>query len=372
MRPDQLVGDAPARLLTFGSNVILATPDELRTKYKDKPPRNLVVVSDGTPDPVPGVLVIRSSELLPWVARKAVRLTFVPPGLKNVAAVIRGTTDDCVLVTAHYDHIGAKGSGDGDLIYNGANDNASGVAALLETARALSAKKVKPRRNIVFLAFFGEEAGLVGSRYYARKPLFALADTALQLNLEQLGRTDDSDGPRLASVTLTGFSYSNLPQMLATNTTRVKVVNPGKKADQYFERSDNEALAKLGVPAHTLSVSFEFPDYHEVSDHWEKLDYDNMALVTGFLADSVWSLASRADVPEWNAGNSAIAAYAKLRLATRPAISRAVSAPAGGSSPATRRPRLPAPSTRRSPGSGSIGTGRVNQKTSAVPASKRQ
>ena len=76
-------------------------------------------------------------------------------------------------------------------IYNGANDNASGVSALIEIARAMAAAPVKPRRSVVFIAYFGEERGLVGSRYYARHPVFPIDKTYAQVNLEQLGRTDD-------------------------------------------------------------------------------------------------------------------------------------------------------------------------------------
>ncbi len=97
-------------------------------------------------------------------------------------------------VTAHYDHIGVKAQGEGDTIFNGANDNASGISALIEIARAIARSPKRPLRSIAFIAFFGEERGLVGSRYYARNPVFPIDKTYAQINLEQLGRTDDSEG----------------------------------------------------------------------------------------------------------------------------------------------------------------------------------
>jgi len=120
--------------------------------------------------------------------------TSVPVRLRNVAGVLRGSDpslkETCVLVTAHYDHLGVRSAGDGDHIYNGANDDASGTGSVIEIAVALASLSQKPRRSIVFMTFFGEEIGLLGSKYYSRHPLFPLAKTVAQINLEHLGRTD--------------------------------------------------------------------------------------------------------------------------------------------------------------------------------------
>ena len=106
-------------------------------------------------------------------------------------------------MTAHYDHIGVRPDGDGDRIYNGANDDASGAASLMEIASALSTIEPRPRRSIAFIALFGEEEGLLGSRYYGRHPIFPLASTVADVNLEQMGRTDSNDGPKIASASFT-------------------------------------------------------------------------------------------------------------------------------------------------------------------------
>ena len=112
--------------------------------------------------------------------------------MKGRDPVLRNTY---VLVTAHYDHIGEKKDATGDTIYNGANDNASSVSALIEIARAMAVAPVKPRRSVVFMAYFGEERGFVGSRYYAAHPVFPIEKTYAQVNLEQLGRTTISKVP---------------------------------------------------------------------------------------------------------------------------------------------------------------------------------
>jgi Zn-dependent M28 family amino/carboxypeptidase len=200
-----------------------------------------------------------------------------------------------VLVTAHYDHIGEDGTAAGDRIRNGANDNASGVSGMIELARAIAGTRVKPARSVVFIGFFGEESGMVGSRYYAQNPVFPVDKTFAQVNLEQLGRTDDSEGPRVKAATVTGWDRSKLGAALATAAAPmgIRIYKHEKFSEPFFAASDNEALAKLGVPAHTVSVAYGFPDYHAVGDEAGKLDYDNMALIVRALRAGVVAVANR-------------------------------------------------------------------------------
>lgn len=240
-----------------------------------------------------------------------------PVKARNIVGVLAGSDpalkDSYVLVTAHYDHLGVRESGDGDRIYNGANDDGSGTVSVIEIASALAARP-HPKRSIVFIAFFGEERGLVGSRYYGRHPLFALAKTIAQINLEQLGRTDDSNGPEIAAATFTGFGFSDIPKTFETagKETGVKV-HDSKYSDEFFARSDNQALADLGVPAHTIAVAYDFPDYHKVSDEWDKIDYANMAKVDRMIMLGVEMLSDAAGVPRWNASNPKTEKYRKAR-----------------------------------------------------------
>jgi hypothetical protein len=229
-------------------------------------------------------------------------------GRRNVIGLLPGASrrlrDQYVLVTAHYDHVGVKKQGEGDLIYNGANDNASGVASMIEIARALSSRRVKPRRSIVFVAFYGEEDGLVGSRYYAANPPFPIEKTVAQINLEQTGRPDDLELANPKTLNITGHDLSEVASILraATAATGVRIVGRDKWSKDAFERSDNEALAKKGVPAHTLSVAYMFPDYHRVGDEPDKLDYGNMALVTDAAARGILAIANRLEPPHWYKG----------------------------------------------------------------------
>lgn len=224
-----------------------------------------------------------------------------PVKLRNVVGLLRGSDPQLkntyVLLSAHYDHLGIR---DGE-IYNGANDDASGTVAVIETAAALAAEKERPKRSIVFIALWGEELGLLGSRYYGRHPVFPVKDTVANLNLEQVGRTDDSEGPQVASVTMTGFDYSNVSDYLrkAGEQTGVRLWKHPKNSDMYFARSDNQSLADLGVPSHTLAVAFGFGDYHGKDDTWDKIDYDNMARVTRTVALALRNIANDSSKPAW-------------------------------------------------------------------------
>jgi Zn-dependent M28 family amino/carboxypeptidase len=241
--------------------------------------------------------------------------------LRNVVGLLRGADpalkDTYLLVTAHYDHDGINPRAQGDNVMNGANDDASGTASMIEIAAALAGSSQRPKRSILFMAYFGEERGLLGSRYYARNPIFPLAKTVANLNLEHMGRTDDNEGPQLKRGSFTGFDYSTLPEFLkqAGAEIGVEFFKHEKNSDSYFGRSDNQALADAGVPAHTLCVAFMFPDYHRPGDHWDKIDYDNMAVVTRAVVLGVWRLTGSAETVRWNEANPKAARYVKAAAA---------------------------------------------------------
>ena len=134
-----------------------------------------------------------------------------PIKLRNVVGLLRGSDpalkDTYVLVTGHYDHIGMSGNCE-DRIYNGANDDGSGTVSVVELASALTTLKERPKRSLVFMTVFGEEKGLLGSRYYGRHPIFPIEKTIADINLEQVGRTDSTEGPQIANASMTGFNDS--------------------------------------------------------------------------------------------------------------------------------------------------------------------
>jgi hypothetical protein len=234
--------------------------------------------------------------------------------LRNVIGLLRGSdpalSDTYLIVSAHYDHTGRKAFGEGDLIYNGANDNASGTAAMIEMAEAFARSGQRPRRSIVFLAYYGEEKGLLGARHYAANPVFPLDKTVANLNLEQLGRTDSTCGPVLRKLSLTGSKFSDVGKVLekAGRLTDVEIYEFAH-GDDFFDRSDNQALANVGVPAHTVVAAYEFPDYHGLGDQWEKLDYANMAAVTRTITMAAWLIAENEQEPMWTSGNKKAQPY---------------------------------------------------------------
>lgn len=240
-----------------------------------------------------------------------------PVRLRNIIGVLRGSDavlkDTCVLLTAHHDHLGTRPELAGDNNFNGANDNGSGTVSVIELASTLARLKQRPKRSIVFMTFFGEERGLLGSRYYGRHPVFPLDKTVANINLEQVGRTDSSEGPQLANASLTGFDYSEVGTILeaAGKLTGVRVYKHELNSDAFFARSDNQALADQGVPAHTLCTAFVYPDYHGAGDHWDKIDYANMEKVDRMVALGLVMIANNSEAPKWNEANPKTARYVK-------------------------------------------------------------
>ncbi len=240
-----------------------------------------------------------------------------PVKVRNVAGLLRGSDpalkDTYVIVSAHYDHIGVRENcpPGTDCINNGANDDGSGTVSVIEIASALSALNPRPKRSILFITFFGEELGLVGSRFYGRNPLVPLAKTVARINMEQVGRTDDSEGPQINRAALTGFDYTNIGSVFerAGAESGVTVYKHPTNSDAFFGRSDNQALADVGVPAHTFGVAFQFPDYHAVGDHWEKIDYANMERVVRTVALGALMIAEDPQAPKWNEANPRTAKY---------------------------------------------------------------
>ena len=194
----------------------------------------------------------------------------------NIIGVLEGKSkkDEFVIISAHYDHLGMKKSGEGDLIYNGANDDASGVTGVLALAEYY--KEIGNERTIIFVAFTAEEMGLIGSNHFG-KGIDAEKFVA-GINLEMIGKTP-SFGPNTAW--LTGFERSDFGKIIQKNlqgTGYQLFPDPYKKFNLFF-RSDNASLARLGVPSHTFSTTpiDVDKDYHQVSDEAETL---NMTVIT--------------------------------------------------------------------------------------------
>jgi hypothetical protein len=282
-----------------------AEPPDASTSYLD--------AVDGNHAPVIRIRRSEATALLHDDGAVSVSVHLARPAVKeavlrNVAAMLRGSDPSLrgqyLLVTAHYDHLGRSSKG----IFNGANDNGSGTVSVIEIGRALAALNPHPKRSILFMTLFGEEEGLLGAYYYSRHPLVPIHDTVANINLEQMGRTDDPGGKRVAAVAFTGPSFSDLPAIMgeAAKAEGIRLYRR-KDADEYFDRSDNYAFAQYGIIAHTVAVAFEYPDYHGLGDKWEKIDFGNMAAVDRGVAAGLLRVADTPDPPVWsNAPGAAI------------------------------------------------------------------
>jgi Zn-dependent M28 family amino/carboxypeptidase len=201
-----------------------------------------------------------------------------------------------VVIGAHYDHVGLGGrlsvtperTGE---IHNGADDNASGTSSIMEIARAAAEQRPRFPRTLVFVAFAGEERGLLGSEYYAANPAVPIADTVAMLNLDMVGRSR-------GSVDVSGLELS--PSMEAD----LKAASEGvrdlgvKRQGPGAGRSDDSSFIDKGIPAINFFTGFH-PDYHRPGDDWEKIDAAGTAKVATLALELAARLAARPTRPEF-------------------------------------------------------------------------
>lgn len=211
--------------------------------------------------------------------------------VRNVIGVLRGSDESlskqAIMVTAHLDHIGTKSSGE-DLINNGADDNATGVTAVLSMADAFGALKQRPKRTVIFATFWGEEKGLLGSRQFTVKPSWPLEDIAANINIEMVGRPAIDAREK---AWMTGWKHSNLGTLMNAGSQRagVEIFNREDIGEMLYSRSDNYPFVQKGVVAHSFSAGSLHSDYHQPGDEWEKLDIPHMTkVVQGLFAGALF------------------------------------------------------------------------------------
>jgi len=217
--------------------------------------------------------------------------------LANVVGALPGKSrkDEYVIFSGHYDHLGVGKPVNGDSIYNGANDDAAGITGVIMLANYF--KKAKDNeRTIVFAAFTAEEVGGFGAQYFSRQmnPDKVMA----MFNIEMIG-TESKWGKNSAYIT--GYEKTNMGEILAKDLkgTGFTFYPDPYPAQQLFYRSDNATLARLGVPAHTISTSKMDvePHYHKLTDHIETLDLVNMTEVIKAIALSSKSIIAGKETP---------------------------------------------------------------------------
>ncbi len=223
---------------------------------------------------------------------------------ENVIAIIEGTEkpDEYLVISSHLDHIGMRNG----LINNGADDDGSGTVALLEIAEAFQkavADGNGPKRSIIFLHATGEEKGLLGSKYYTNNPLYPLANTIANLNIDMIGRTDPkrtNDNPNyiyLIGSNRLSVELHEISEKTNSETVNLELdytYNAEDDPNRFYFRSDHYNFAKNNIP-----VIFYFngthDDYHKPTDTVEKIEFDLMKKRIDLIFYTAWELVNRKD-----------------------------------------------------------------------------
>jgi len=202
--------------------------------------------------------------------------------MRNVIGLLRGTDEtlqkEAILYSAHLDHLGSNPSLEEDQIYNGADDDASGVTAVLTLADAIGAMKDRPKRSVLFMAFWGEESGLLGSKQFVANPSWSLDQIVANINIEMIGRPE---GGARGKIWMTGWRESDLGVLMSQSAKPwgVEIFEHPKFSAMLYRSSDNWSFVERGVIAHSFSAGSLHPDYHQVDDEWDRLEIPHMTQV---------------------------------------------------------------------------------------------
>ncbi len=238
----------------------------------------------------------------------------------NVIAVIPGSKrpKECIIYSAHWDHLGVGEIVKGDSIYNGAVDNATGVAALLELAAAFQQSAQRPERSVVFISFTGEEQGLLGSEFYAKNPVFSVQQTVADINMDMMGLAG-----KTKDIIIYGYGQSDLEdyaEVSAKKQGRVIVRDPVPSSGLYY-RSDHFNFAKVGIPSLFTGsgvdnvtygkawglqqvAQFTKSRYHSPQDNFDEIkDRRGMVEDVRLLFDMGYRLSNESTFPKWKRGS---------------------------------------------------------------------
>jgi hypothetical protein len=242
----------------------------------------------------------QSRELDGITAQGQVTIAREPIRARNVVGVLEGRgphADETIVVGGHYDHLGMGGLGSlafgTRAIHNGADDNASGTATVIELARRLAARPDPPPRRVVFMLFSGEERGLLGSAHYVNQPLFPLDKTVAMLNFDMVGRYEDDKGLTIyGGGTSEGFGplVEGLAKSLGLNPKLARGVNDG------FSDSDHSSFYRKDIPI-LFFFTGTHPDYHRPSDDSDRINYEGMARVADLGELMLLNLLGRPERP---------------------------------------------------------------------------
>lgn len=233
-----------------------------------------------------------------WQAKGQTSLEVVRREVKNVVGVLPGSgprSEETIIVGAHYDHVGRGGEGSmspgSNEIHNGADDNASGTVALLEVARLLAARERPLPRRVMFIAFTGEERGLLGSAHYVKEPLVPLEQTIAMFNMDMVGRMQDN------KLTVFGTGTASRWDRWLDKQAEQGRFEFSRKPEGLGPSDHSSFYAKRIPVLHFFTGTHN--DYHRPTDDWEKINVDGMARVVDLLADLIITTAETETPPEY-------------------------------------------------------------------------
>lgn len=217
---------------------------------------------------------------------------------ENVLGLIKGETDELLVITSHYDHLGKRG----EDIYNGADDDGSGTVGLLELSRVFAAARDSgqvPMRSVLFMAVSGEEKGLLGSDYYTRNPVYPLEKTVANLNIDMIGRNDDQYAEGDEYIYLIGSDRLSTTLHEISETTNEQccgltldyTYNSPDDPNKFYYRSDHYNFAKNNIPV-IFYFSGVHEDYHKPTDTADKIQYPKMRSVVSLIFHTAWEVAN--------------------------------------------------------------------------------
>jgi len=249
----------------------------------------------------------------PTIGKTLVLNGTIPPDkiryrkVANVVGIFEGTSnkDEAIVVSAHYDHIGISAkrkmeSASADSICNGADDNASGTSAMMEVARLFAEAKaqgIQPKRSILFVAFTGEEAGLLGSRYMTYNPFFPLEKIKANVNLDMVGRNDAQHTEwDMYAYTIAFGDTVALQKTIDQSAKKAKLelpteFNPEEK-ERWRKGSDHASFVQKNIPAIAVTTGMH-ADYHQPSDEVKKINFKRLERIATFTYFVAWELANR-------------------------------------------------------------------------------
>jgi len=295
-----IVLDIPENFYGQLKNFLSGTRTQVGAVEDESFPAAFVALSSLPPELA--ALVSEPGDAKGWSARMRSEATVSAVDAPNTIGWIEGSDpvlkDEYVVLTAHMDHVGVGRPVDGDSIYNGADDDASGTVTIIELAQAFASLPVAPRRSMVFITVSGEEKGLLGSEWYADHPTFPLAQTVANLNMDMVGRnwTD--------TIVAIGKEESSLGPLVEQVSARhpeldMAVIDDIWPEEGFYSRSDHYNFAKNGVPI-LFFFNGTHDDYHRPSDHAERIAYDKMSRIGKLVFYLGYEVANADERPIWD------------------------------------------------------------------------